>query len=700
MDLKRKKQLTWGIFIVCTLTYLFGFKDLGVNWFVNILVPVTLVLGLFLNDFQIPDKKKKKGDNTPWYLLGILLLVTLLYLPTLGHTFSNWDDPSYVLSNHLIRNFNIVEIFSAPFLGMYQPLSLFSLQIDYFTAAHNATHYHVTNLLLHLLNCYVLFHILIKLFKQKEIALVATLLFGIHPVQVESVAWVTERKNVLFALFYLLSLWQYVKYVQEEKRKHLLWAISLFALSLLAKPQGVMLAVTLFLVDYLFGRKIPVGKQITEKASFFVLAGIAGALVFVFAEGETIDQPLWQSIMLGGFAFTKHIFQLIIPAEFSAIYPRPDALLWYHYLGFVVFLALLGFGFSLLKKNKELAFGAWFFILNIVLLLQFIPSNYFYMADRYNYIPSIGVFILLGYLFVFLRKKYVKSKNTVLYFFTGIAIVLALQTFQWAQKWGDDYALWDHVLDIYPNQADALNNRGFASYYLGQPEKAIADYNKAIKANPKLPTSYVNRGTLLLENQQIEQAFKDFNRALYMQPENATALVNRGIIYSQKGEKEKALQDFSKAIAFNPYLNQAYISRAALFAELGELQKSIDDYTTTIELDPRNPMAYSNRGLSHARNNNQEAALADFNLCLALDPEFVDAYSNRGFIRYKRGHYSQAISDFTYALKLNPNFANAYMNRGLALAEQGKTQLACADFQAAAKLGLRAANEKVKQYCR
>ncbi|MEA3443656.1 MAG: tetratricopeptide repeat protein [Bacteroidota bacterium] len=697
---KKLNYLAPGLLLLILALYFFAYQNEEINWFVNIFILVSLPVILFLFNFNKLEKNNAK-DFSQWYLLAILIATALLYLPSIANGFSNWDDPKYVLSNPLIRSFsveNLKAIFAAPFKGIYQPLSIVSLTIDYSTAGLNAPHYHISNIILHVLNTFLVFSILIKIVEKKKIALIATALFGLHPVQVESVVWITERKNVLFALFYLMSLLQYLKYCETKKAGSLLWSLFLFALSLLAKPQGVMLAPVLFLIDYVLKRKISIKKQITEKAGFFLFSLAAGLLVIYFSEGRTKEISGFQQIVFAGFAFSKYIYQTIVPVNLSAIYPYPNELLIIHYLGFVFFLSVLLAGIWLIKKNRSIAFGLWFFVLNIFLLIGFISINYFFMADRYNYIPSIGLFIMLAGLFSVMREK-CQSKNMIRYLLSLFALILIISSTLRIQVWSKDISLWNDVLEKYPNQAEALNNRGFAWYFKNEPQKAIDDYNKAIKIDPGFSTSYVNRGTLLMKNNQYETALKDFNKALELFPEHATAYINRAIILNRQGKKQEALSDFNLAIRYDPVMEEAYISRGALYNEIGEFEKSIADYNRAIEINPQNPMTWSNRGLSFARSGNEQTALADFNRCIEIDPDFVDAYSNRGFVRYKLGHYNEAIMDFTYAIKLRPKFATAYMNRGLTYIELGKTNLACPDFQYALQLGLKVARKQLDKHC-
>ncbi len=694
------KNIAWVLLILNVAIYLFAYPDDGINWFVNSLVLIVFAAILLLFNKNLLQKETPK-DYSRWFIGGILLVTSLLYLPALTNGFSNWDDPEYVISNPLIRDFSItglIAIFYEPFKGIYQPISLLSLMVDYVAAGLNPGHYHLTNILLHIANTFLVFLILRKIIEKKAIAIIGMALFAIHPLQTESVVWITERKNVLFTCFYLFSILQYLNYTVSRKKVMLLFSLILFAFSLLTKPQGVMLAPVLIFLDYAIKRKIRIRENLVEKSGFFFLALVAGLFVLNNREGTTIDRPVFDQVIFAGFAFSKYIYQIVVPVKLSALYPYPEKLQIVHYLGFIFFILCLVTGIWALKKNRIVAFGLWFFVLNIILLVQFIPLNYFLMADRYNYLPSFGLFIMLAILFHFLMGR-CKSKAMIRYLISLLALVLIFSSTVRIKIWGNDLDLWNDVLEKYPDQPEALNNRGHAWYFLNEPQKAINDYNKAISIDPELSISFVNRGVLLMDNQQYNEALQDFNKALELFPEHATAFVNRGIINNRQGNKIQAMQDYNSAISLNPLMEEAYINRGVLHQENGAYTKSVEDFTHALTINPDNALTYSNRGLSNARNGNKQAALADFNHCIAIDPSFVDAYSNRGFIRYKLGMYNEAIVDFSYAIKLRPQFATAYMNRGLAYIESGKPQLACPDFQTALQLGINAAREQLEKHC-
>lgn len=683
------------IIVVDILLYLFSFSNEKYFWFSSAFI-------LFSFPFlYVLQNGIAKNKETLW-LSGILTLTITVFLPSLSNGFTNWDDPDYVLNNIFIRNFsfeNIKAIFSEPYMGLYQPLSILSLMPDYFASALNPGHYHLTNLILHLVNTLFVFTIVRKLFANKNIAIITTVLFGIHPMHIESVVWITERKDVLFTFFFLLSLNRYILYTKEKGRYDYLLAILFFLASLMSKPQGVMLFATLYLVDFLLSRKNELKVIIVEKLPFIILALLFGVLTLYLSAGETQNVNFINRIILSGYTFSAYLIKIIYPFGLSAIYPYPESISAIHYLGFIFSLAVLAFAFISFKKNKSIAFASWFYILNIVLFLQFFPNTYVLMADRYSYIPSIGIFLLFAVFYNYIEtkaKKYIKYLRPAYLVYGILLIILSIAR---ENVWKDSLSLWNDTLEKYPDIPEALNNRGYAYFELNKPQKALADFNKALKIKPDFSYALVNRGTIFFNDGQNDKALKDYNKALQIFPEHVNALINKGIILRQQSKLQEALSSFNKALKINPYSVDALISRGTLHSDLKQFPDAISDYKRAITIDDKNAVTYSNRGLAYARQGNTTAAISDFTKSISLDPDFADAYSNRGFTYYNIGNYYQAISDFSNAIIINSNFATAYMNRGRAYIKINNRSKACSDFNMANKLGLKAAQQEINKYC-
>ena len=693
-----KTNLILGIIIIIDLLlYFFAFTAETTKWTIPITILLSIPVFILVRGWFLSEKNNKDY----WWLVGVTSITAITFIPSLGNAFTNWDDPNYILNNTLIRNLsltNLKTIFTDAYMGLYQPISLLSLMFDFIPANLNPLHYHLTNTILHIVNTILVFLVIRKLFVNINMAIITALFFGIHPLHVESVVWITERKDVLFSLFFLLSMYQYILYTKNKSKLKSTLSIVFFLLSLMAKPQGVMLAPTLFIIDFLVNRKLN-SKTIIEKIPYFILALFFGVLTLYLMEGVVQEINLLDKIILSGFTFTVYLFKLILPIGLSAIYPYPETIEVIHYLGFFVFISVLVMGYFSIKKSKPLAFGLWFFILNIILFLQLLPNTYVLMADRYSYIPSIGIFILFAILYSYLEKKHTKYIKIIQLVYLIWGVLLIATTIVRSNVWANSLTLWEDTLEKHPNIPEALNNRGFAYYELNKNDKALADFNKAIKINPKFSYAYINRGTIFLNQGNNKKALEDYNKALEIFPEHVNALINKGIIYRKESKLQEALKIFTQALLLKPNSIDALISRGTLYADLLNFDAAMADYNQAIAIDNKNAMAYSNRGLVFARQGNKSAAISDFTTCISLDSEFVDAYSNRGFTYYKNKRYYEAISDFSKAISLNSKFATAYMNRGNAYIMINNRQQACNDFQIAFQLGLGVAQQKIKQYC-
>ncbi len=690
-----KTILSYVIIAIDLLLYLFPFDSDKYFW------PVSAFILLSIPALVILINYTTKNKNNLW-LAGILIISIFSFMPSLANAFTNWDDPDYVLNNPFIRNFsfeNLKIIFTEPYMGLYQPLSILSLMIDYFSANLNPGHFHLTNVFLHIVNTLLVYRLIEKLFSNNKLAIITAVLFGIHPLHVESVTWITERKDVLFSLFFLLSLIQYISFVKEKRNIRYILAILFFLASLMSKPQGVMLFASLFLIDYLFSRKNNLKILLGEKLPFILIALFFGFLTLYFSAGKTQSVDFFSRIILSGYTFAIYLIKIFFPLGLSAIYPYPQSISVIHYLGFIFSVCVMVFAFISFKKNKNITFGLWFFILNIVLFLQFLPNTYVLMADRYSYIPSIGVFILIALLYNYIetkRAKYIKSLRFVYFIWFILLVILSIAR---ENIWKDSISLWNDTLEKYPDIPEALNNRGYAYFEQNNTKKAMADFNRTLKINPEFSYALVNRGTLFFNEGKDDKALRDYNKALQIFPGHVNALINKGIILRKQPKAQEALSIFNKALNINPYSVEALTSRGTLHSDLKEFDKAISDYNRAIAIDNKNALTYSNRGLVYARQGNSLAAISDFTTCISLDPDFADAYSNRGFTYYKSGSYYQAISDFSQAIIIKPDFATAFMNRGRAYIKINNRNKACYDFNKANSLGLKAAQNEIKKYC-
>ena len=583
-----------------------------------------------------------KKDYTSYWLIAGLILTLIVYFPSLFNGITNWDDDVYI-NNPFVKNLSpggILNLFSVYFEGNYHPLTLLSLAIDRLIGGGTPFIFHFTNLLFHLANTYLVFVLVRKLAKNDLLALVTFILFGVHTLHIESVAWISERKDVLYSFFYLLSLIVYINYASKQKGIHYGLSLLLFLFSLLAKGQAVVLVAVLPLIDFFLGRKWFSIKILSEKIPFFLLFLIFAWVAFRAQQSANALHiahfPLSERFAFASFGLTQYLIKSIFPVGLSADYPYPLRLLTGNIPTFYwLFIILLPFyiagSYFLFRRSKIYAFGLGLFILNLLPVLQIIPVGGAIMADRYFYIPSVGLLLCFAMGLLEIRKA--AMKNALLFLFICIFSVLS---FFRCTIWKDSITLWNDVISKYDYTLIACFNRGVAYRNLGEWDKAIADYTKAIELDPKYAEAYCDRGVSYSNLGQWEKAISDYSSAIRINPQFPDAISNRGIAYCNLLQWDKAITDYSRAIGVNPNNKEAYTNRGIALCNLDEWDKAIADYSKAIEIDPQFANGWFNRGNAYGNLGQWDKAIADYSRAIEIDPGFTEAIANRDVVYKKK----------------------------------------------------------------
>ncbi|MCX8010066.1 MAG: tetratricopeptide repeat protein [Ignavibacteria bacterium] len=588
------------------------------------------------------EKRSSFFSKNEWLWLVIIILVSFVAnYPTLNNGFTNWDDNKYVVENKLITELNsenLKTIFTTPFMGNYHPLTVLSLAVDYSLGEIEPFVYHLNNLLLHLANTILVFLIIKILFKNLILAIIVALIFGIHPLHVESIAWVSERKDVLYSLFYLTATFFYVKYAETLRIKFYILTLLFFLLSLLSKGQAVSFSVTIIAIDFLLKRKLIDKRVLFEKIPFFVLSIVFG-IVAIYSQqtSEAMDiivqYTFLQRILFASYGFIQYLIKLIIPINLSAFYPYPEnvesGLHWIFYLAPILVIVLTALSIYSIKYSNKIFFGFAFFVINIFLVLQLIPVGGAIMADRYVYIPSIGFFLLIGLLVIYLLEKFSKSKLLIYSIFGIYLLIIGIINYNRTQIWKDSLTLWNDVLEKYPKVHVALTNRGNVyGRELKMLDRALEDYNNSIKYNPTYPIAYCNRAIVYGMKGKSDLALADLNKALELKPNYLEALQNRGIAYAQLGKFDKALNDFNEALKMDASNYSSYMNRAIAYFELGDYTKAIDDFTSALLIKPNDKTAFYRRSLCYYRMANFQKAFEDAQSALQAGYNIDQIYLN------------------------------------------------------------------------
>ncbi|HNQ83786.1 MAG TPA: tetratricopeptide repeat protein [Bacteroidales bacterium] len=667
-------------------------------------------------DQQQPPRRQKNrvpgnslfSGRDRWRITGALLVILLIsllsYLPVFHNELLTYDDQAYIQNNPMVYSMDLKEIFTQNVKSNYHPVTVLVLALEYRMFGLDPTGYHVFNLFLHLINTLLVFYALYLLTRKAGIALVASLLFGVHPLHVESVAWVAELKDLLYTLFFLSSYIFYLKYLDDKSKKSYALALGLFLVSLLSKAMAASLPLVLILTDYFKGRKID-RKSLIEKIPFFLFALVFG-IVAIIAQKSTgaagiVDLNIFQRIVFACYGFISYLFKLVVPLNLSAYYSYPIGsggtipLLYYIFPVLVAGLVVLVY-FSL-RFTKKVIFAAGFFLFTVFFVLQLLPVGGAVMADRYAYIPSIGIFYLAGEGFYYLWNR--KQKLVPVILLSAFTIFFAITTYSRSSVWKTDLSLWTDVIEHDPSVKLAYINRGNAFKNERKYDRAVADFSKAMEIDPEYALAYFNRGSAYEDAKKADLALADYNKALELDPELAQAFNNRGNLFAGQNKTELALADFEQAIRLDPGYSQAYNNRGTLYANANQPDLALADFTKAIELNPNNSKAYNNRANIAVNRKKYDQAIEDFSRAIKLNPTFCQPYYNRGSVLSYLKKYDQAIADFTQAIAIDANFMQAYFARGQAEYYSGKKAAACRDFRSAANLGFKPAADALLQLC-
>jgi tetratricopeptide (TPR) repeat protein len=640
-----------------------------------------------------------------------LVITILVFLPSLRNGFVNWDDDRYLTNNTAVQHIspaNIGKIFSSFLVDdyTYEPLTVLSYSPEYHFFKLNPGVYHATNLVLYLFNCLLVFWLIYILSRSMAVAVMTALLFGIHPLHVESVAWIAGRKDILCGLFFLSAMIAYVYHLRQTRlSKPYYFSLIFFVLSLLAKAMAITLPFVLFLLDYFVDRK---DKKISfaNKIPFFMLSLIFGGIA-VFARFSSMNSgaaihhlhslSYLDKFLNANFIISFYLIKLLIPIKLSSFYPYQLSLIKPWPIIFMIapiFSMISGLTIFIFKKtSKKTVFSALFFLIMILPVLQFVQTGLAMVADRYMYLPSLGIFygISEGIFWFYTRSKRYESKSMLIFFsILLISIGCALGALTWKRcgVWKDSSTLWGDVLNNDPNSAVAYNGLGEFFVEKGKQTEAVALFSKAIEIDPDFFEAYNHRGNVYVRRGSLDQALLDFSKALEIKPNYADAYNNKGDVYARRGNLDQALLDYSKAIGIKPECVEAYSNRGNAYVSRGNFDQAILDFNKAIEINPDYAEVYNNRGIVYARRGSLDRAILDYNKAIEIKFDYAEAYNNRGNAYSRRGNLDRAILDYNRAIEINPIYARAYYNRVAVYYMENKYDKSWEDVHRAEALGI------------
>ncbi len=615
-----------------------------------------------------------------WVLIAVAITFAL-YIPSLSNGYVNWDDDPNITENPNLETLhkgtlaNIFHPIKGHVIGNYNPLPIASFALEkYLTGSLNPRTTHWGNLLLHLGCVALAFFLLRRMGIGVKGAFVGALLFGIHPMRVESVAWATERKDVLFGFFFFAALIYYTSWIKAGtgKTKYYILMLVMALLSLFSKVQAVALPLAMLCLDYWFKRPLNF-QRILEKAPFWLLSLAFGLInVYTLSLNKSLDDTtqynILQRIAIGLYSFCVYLYKLVLPYPMSPMYPYPKTIPVYIYLAPILFAAFWYGIWRLYKADKRAwVFGAVFFLFNVMFVLQIVGAGQGYLADRFTYIPYFGFFAALAW-YVDERLRQISTNGALYALGAGFFLMCAVMTVKQIGIWQNGETLWSHVMK-FERRTIALPYGNRAHYYRsqGQYEKSLADYNEALSISPDKAEYYNSRGKTY------------FDMAMSGKYKNKEAEYIAA-----------ALQDYTKGISFdkNSDKNKAElrINRGAAYGASNRLPEAFADFAEGEKLDPTNKNLYLNRSLAYFNNQQFELAAQDHTKYLEIDPFNANLLYERGMCWRILNKPQEAIGSLTKAIELKPDFGLAYLERARAYHMAGNSALAKADAQKALQL--------------
>lgn len=591
--------------------------------------------------------------------VGVILLITLVvYIPAMQGGFI-WDDDSYVTDNPNLSSLEGLKRtwFEPRSSPQYYPMVFTTFWLEHALWGLHPLGYHVVNVLLHATNAVLLLIILKRL--NVSACLFAGVLFALHPVHVESVAWITERKNVLSTLFYLsaaLSLLGFLNLDNQQRSRRTIWIVYtlglfLFLCALFSKTVTASLPAAMLLAVWWKRGRIR-RQEVLLLMPFFALSlgsGLATVWienVHVGARGEEWDLSAIERCLVAGRAVWFYAGKLFFPKELIFNYPRwnIEQAVWWQYLYPVSLLALICALFSFRDRiGRGPLTGVLFFCGTLVPALGFFnvyPFRYSYVADHFQYLASIG---LLGLASATLSQAFVRVRRRLpgIGFLVSLCILglLGIQTWSQSHMYRNLEELWNWTLERNPKSWLAHNNLGIVLDERERLEEAIVHFSEAIRIKPDYADAHINMGLSFVEQGKLREAMHSYSEALRIKPDHPIALNSTGAAMAKQGKLKEAISHYSKALSIKPDYAEAHYNMGIALDKLGRLEEAVDYYSEALRITPNNAFIHNNLGATLSDLGRLEEAISHFSAALRIKPDYTEAQYNLR-ICLRRAHNS------------------------------------------------------------
>ena len=630
-------------------------------------------------------------------LIGVTLLV---YAPIRNHEFIGFDDDLYVTENFWIQqgldSDTVIWAMTSFKEGVWNPLTWLSFMLDYQLFGLDPAGFYLTNVVLHLASAVILFLVLHQLTGSLWRSVLVAALFALHPLNVESVAWVTERKNVLSTLFGLLSVGAYLGYVRKPGWPRYLGIMGLLVLGLMAKQMLVTLPCVLLLLDYWpLGRLGKTGKEfqerlprlVLEKLPLMIPVAVASLLTLAAARSvggiSSLESVSWGSRLSNAvLSYALYLKKMVLSNDLAIFYPRPDTLPGFGSMALAALvLAGISWGVWWRRESGYPVVGWLWYLGTLFPVIGLIQVGGQAMADRHTYVPLIGVFIMLvwgsGELADHLRLGKIWRLST------GLCVVgsLAVLTQIHLSYWQNSRVLFEHALEVTSRNHIAHIGLGLALKQQGDLDTAMTHFQEALQIDPGYSRAHNNAGMILAEQGQLVEASEYFSEALRLNPSLLAAQNNLGMVYRIQGRYPEAIRHFSKVLEMDSSYVRAYANMGLVKEAQNDFEEAITWHQRALRISPRRFATQNNLGLALMETGQLDQAAIHFAQAIDINPDNAIPYTNLGRVKIRTGQLDEAAQVLRTAIEVQADFSEAYYYLGRVQTNQGQIQAAIDSYQ-------------------
>jgi len=677
-----------------------------------------------------------------WICLLLVIATLAVYWQVRGHDFVNYDDNVYVSENYNINKGlnakNISWAFTTGYASNWHPLTWLSHMVDIELYGINPGAHHLSSVIFHIANSLLLFLVLRRMTGNLWSSAFVAALFALHPLHVESVAWVSERKDVLSTFFWILTMGAYALYAENPKWHSYLITLLFFVLGLMSKPMVITLPFVLLLLDFWpLGRiwelgirtpsqggileepisetrtpqrgnfEEPISETISnfkfrissfeflllEKIPFFIFVAASGVVTFfVQQKGGAVASVEKYSlgIRIGNalISYASYIGKMIWPSDLSGFYPHPgtDLSLWQAACAGLLLICVSAAVIRTVKIYPYLIVGWLWYLGTLIPVIGLVQVGAQAMADRYTYVPLIGLFIMIGWGIPDLLRKWPGAKQLEkhsVFFVLPMSVLLILTTLSWMQTgyWKNSLTFFKHMLDVSPDSSKARDGIGLALANRGKTAEAILHYREALRIRPDYSIAHNNLGQALLIQGHIQEAITHFEAALKAKQIRAKAHNNMGTAMAMQGRTAEAMKHFQKAADIRPDHANAYYNIAKLLKNQGKIPEAVQHLQKALSVNPRFADAHYNLANILTGQGKKQEAIAHFQQVLLLKPEDAETHARLGLMLLEQRKSGEAAAHLWKSLQISPGNADAHNHLGVALFHEGNIRAAKFHFQ-------------------